>query len=132
MTVKTPTQKQIKLIKLIVENLGNQKTTKSIGKLMLEAGYSKIQSENPHQIFYSEAVQDGISDFVKMLDDKRRMALTKITESKLDKSTARELASITDTLNKTHELLSGKPTENVNYKISKGEKDKIDNLLDDE
>jgi len=128
--VNKPTQKQIKLTKLIVENLGNKKTTKSIGKLMLEAGYSEIQSKNPHQIFYSEAVQEGISDFVKMLDDKRRMALTKITEDKLEKSSARELSSITDTLNKTHELLSGKPTENINYKISKDEQKKIDSLLE--
>lgn len=127
--MKTPTQRQTKLLKLILENLGNKKSTKSMGDLMRIAGYSEAMCKNPQYIFESETIQNGLNDFIQMLDDKRRMALTKITEAKLEGSSAKDLASITDTLNKTHELLSGKPTEITKYNLSAEEKEKIDNLL---
>jgi len=130
MEKKQPTPKQTKFIKLILENIGNKKSTKTLGQMLREVGYSEAICKNPKLIFDSEAVQDGISDFVKMLDDKRRMALTHITNKKLEVSTAKDLSSITDTLNKTHELLSGKPTEITKYTLSKAEQEKIDSLLD--
>lgn len=110
---QSPTPKQQKLIKLILDNLGNPNNTKTMGEMILEAGYSKNMADNPYQILESETIQDGISDFMKMLDDKRRMALTKITEDKLEKSSARDNAYITDLLTKQHQLLGGGTTENV-------------------
>lgn len=112
-----PTPKQTKLIKLIVENLGAKGKTKTLGALLLEAGYSKEQSECPAQIIGSNTVQEGISDFLGMLDDKRRMAITQITEKKLKKAPARELAYVVDILTKNSQLLSGKETERVSNKL---------------
>ena len=72
-----------------------------------------IAPKNPYLIFDSEVVAEAMDDFTKMLDDKRRMAITKITEDKLDKVSPRDLAYIGDVLTKNHQLLSGGATENV-------------------
>lgn len=108
-----PTPKQEKLIKLVSENLRISGNTKSLGELMLEAGYSKSMSKTPSQVFESETIKEGIEDFVKMLDDKRRLAITHINKKKMEKSSARDLAYITDVFTKNHQLLTGKATEMV-------------------
>ena len=87
----------------------------SLKKMLLEAGYSEAVANNPQNVFASEEVQEEINDFVGMLDDKRRMALTHITEDKIEKTNAEGLARITDLLTKNHQLLSGGKTENVGY-----------------
>ena len=112
------TPKQEKFIKLLSENLGKSGDTKTLGEIMLEAGYSESMARSPSQVMASEAVQEGISEFVKMLDDKRRLALTKITEAKLEKTNAYQLALVTDLLNKNHELLTGGNTEKKEININ--------------
>ena len=86
------TPKQQKLIKLLLDNLGKMKVTKTLGEMILEAGYTKNMADNPYQILESETIQEGISDFVRMLDDKRRLSLVKITEKKLEEASARDNA----------------------------------------
>lgn len=114
-----PTQRQQKLIKLIVENLGAQGNTKSMQKLMLSAGYSEAQSKNPYQILESETMQEELSGFLDQIDKKRKLAVKHITEVKLKKSSARDLSSINETLTKTHQLLKGEPTEiNKNTEVA--------------
>jgi hypothetical protein len=108
-----PTNKQKKLIKLIRENLGNPNNTKTYGELCLEAGYTKATSKNAYLIFQSDAVKEGTEDFINSLDDKRKMAITHITESKLEKAPAREVAYTIDILTKNHQLLTGGKTENT-------------------
>jgi hypothetical protein len=105
------TPKQEKLIKLILENLGNPNKTETLGKLIKKAGYSDAMAKNPQMIFESKTIQSGIEDFVKQIDDKRRRALTKITDKKLDKSSAKDLSQIVDVLTKNHQLLTGGETE---------------------
>lgn len=105
------TPKQEKLIKLLMENYGKKGKTKSLGKLLVEAGYSEESAKNPKLIIESEVIQEGIQDFVSSMTDKRRLALTKMTEDKLDKAPARELAYITDLLTKNIQLLNGGATE---------------------
>jgi hypothetical protein len=116
-----PTPKQTKLIELIVKNLGDVKQRKTLGELMLEAGYSKSQSESPSHILDSEVVQEGISDFISSLNDKRKQALTHLTEAKLKKAPAREVAYVIDILTKNHNLLNGNETERVGIKIEVAE-----------
>lgn len=110
------TPKQEKLIKLLMENYGAKKNTKPLGELMLEAGYSEASAKNPKLIIESEEIQNGISEFVSMLDDKRRMAIVKLTDDKLEKSSAKDLASIVDVLTKNHQLLTGGETDNLGVK----------------
>lgn len=118
-----PTPKQEKLIKLIMENYGNKESTKTMGELLIQAGYTEETAKNPQLIFQSEAIQEGISDFVKDMEDKRKNALKEITDAKLKKSSAKDNVHIVDTLTKNIQLLSGKETESnkvtielVNYK----------------
>jgi len=94
-------------------NIGNTKSTKTGYELMKEAGYSESMCKNPKMAIDSDAVKEGVKDFVKQLDDKRRMAITYLTEAKLGKSKARDIAQIVDILTKNHQLLSGGDTEKV-------------------
>ena len=48
------TIKQQRLVKAISENIGKKGKPKPLGKLMLEAGYSKSQSESPEKITHSK------------------------------------------------------------------------------
>jgi len=105
------TPRQEKFIKLLLENLGTPRNTKSLGELALEAGYSEAMAKNPQMILESEHVKKATSDWAKMLDDKRRMAITYITEKKLEKSKAKDLAEIVDKLNKNYQLATGGETE---------------------
>lgn len=116
-----PTPKQTKLISLLIKNFGTKGKTKTLGALLLEAGYSQNQADNPYQIIESETIQEGIVDFLGMLDDKRRMAITHITEKKLKKAPARELAYVSDTLTKQHQLLSGGDTERQSITVELSE-----------
>lgn len=105
------TPKQEKLIKLLIENYGKKGETKTLGQILVDAGYSEESAKNPHLLIGSSVVQEGIEDFIKTLTDKRGLAITKISEEKLEKSSARDLASIVDTLTKNHQLLTGGDTE---------------------
>lgn len=113
-----PTPKQEKVIKLIVENAGKLGKRKSKGEILAEAGYGSGTIHNPKRVFESETIQEGLEDFVKMLDDKRRLAITHINQTKLEKSSARDLAYIADTFTKNHQLLTGKETERGAVRIS--------------
>ena len=116
------TVKQEKLLKLILENLGKT-DSKPMGKLMLIAGYSEAQSKNPFQILESEFFKEKLDDWAKMLDDKRRMAITYITPAKLEKSSARDLSQVATTLTKDYQLATGGSTENIKEIYDWGEYD---------
>ena len=115
---KMPTPKQTKLIELIIKNLGDVKERRTLGELMLEAGYSKSQSEAPSHILDSDVMQEGISDFIRSLDDKRKLAITAITKKKLDKAPARENAYVAEVMTKLSQLLSGGNTSKEEIKIT--------------
>jgi hypothetical protein len=53
-----------------------------------------------------------------MLDDKRKLALSHLTKTKIAKSSGRDLAYITDTLTKNHQLLSGEATERGGIQVN--------------
>lgn len=108
-----PTTKQQKLIRLLMENYGQDQKGKSFKDLMLTAGYSIETAKNPKTILESPTIKEGINDYVLELDKKRRMALLGITQDKIDKASARENAYISDILTKNHQLLTGGSTDNV-------------------
>jgi hypothetical protein len=108
-----PTPKQLKFIRLLLDNMGVIGKTKTLGQLMLEAGYSEAMAKNPYVILESETVKAGISDFIQQLDEKRRLALSHLTEEKIKKSAGRDIAYIADILTKNHQLLGGGATERI-------------------
>jgi len=86
-----------------------------LGKIIKKHGYTKSISLHPGKVTKTKDYQAVISDFVKALDEKRKRAISHINEGKLKKSSARDLAYITDTLTKNHQLLSGGHTEDVKF-----------------
>jgi len=123
------TPKQEKLIKLFRENMGKRGGTKTLGKLLLEAGYTKATAKNPYEIFESPVVKSATDEIIKTLEDKRRLALTYITEKKLKPAPARELAYITDIFTKNIQLLGGKPTENYSLAVTQEREAELKELL---
>ena len=92
-------------VKLISENLG------TIGEALRKAGYSKSVSETPHNVTESKGYIEESAPIVAKLKRKRDAAINRMTDQKLDASTAAELARIIDTFTKNIELLSGRATE---------------------
>jgi len=123
------TPKQGKLIKLIIENSNDKGLTKTLGELLLEAGYTKETSKQAIRILESETIQNEIQPIVKVMIEKREKALHRITDEKLDNERARDLASITDILTKNIQLLSGGETERQKLVIEMEKEvlDKYDN-----
>ena len=112
------TPKQEKLIKLIIENLGIKGNTKTKGEMLLEAGYSEVQSKNPQEIFGSLNIQEGLTDVVSELEKKRESALNALTTEKIEQEKAKDLTDIIDKLTKNIQLLGGKPTEITKNELS--------------
>jgi hypothetical protein len=119
MQKRTPTQKQLKLLKLIKENYGKAGSTKGIGELMREAGYKeKSSKKNSKVITNSPVIQEGVKEIVTTLDTKRDMVLRHITEKKLTKVHPRDLTYMADVFIKDSRLFQGKATEIKTLSIS--------------
>jgi len=73
----------------------------------------KAKKELPENQFAQEYMADfrKTEDLVKRLEDKRRMAITHITEEKMEKSAIRDLVSVVDMFTKNIQLLTGKETD---------------------
>ena len=113
-----PTPKQLKLIKLLRENYGIKVSTKTFQEMLLEAGYSEATARaDAKVILNTKAVKEGLEDIVKSMTDKRKAAITHITERKLEKSSPRDLAYVGDILTKNIQLLSGGKTGNEDITI---------------
>lgn len=112
------TQKQQKLINLIVANLGNVKETKTMKELMLEAGYSKSQSTNPYQILESETIQEGIQPFVDKLLRERERIMDELAQRDISDERYKDMVDSMDKFTKNAQLLSGGHTENVKHDLS--------------
>lgn len=105
------TPKQEKLIKLILENLGNQDETKTMGEMLKEAGYAESIQKNPKLIFESEAIQEGLSDVVSDLEKLRSDYLNELKTRDIEKEPMRDVVKAIDTFTKNHQLLTGGDTE---------------------
>lgn len=104
-----PTPKQERLIQLLIENYGNP-TPRSLGELIVSAGYSPESAKNPSLIIKSDAVQEGLDEVVKELEKNRNEALG-LLPKQAKKAKYRDLVEGVDKLTKNIQLLSGKETE---------------------
>jgi hypothetical protein len=112
------TPKQEKLINIISENFGNKNSTKTLGEMLLEAGYTKETSENACKILESETIQEGIKPVVNQLEAIRAKALNALEKKDPSREQFRELTSVIDVLTKNIQLLSDKPTDiNKNQEV---------------
>ena len=104
------TVKQQKLIEIIIDNYGNKGSTKTLGEMILEAGYAESSALNPHLIINDE-ILEAVNPVIEKMERVRTKALDKITDDKLELASARDNAYIADLLTKNIQLLSGKDTE---------------------
>jgi phage terminase small subunit len=111
------TPKQQKFVDLLIENYGVKGKTKSLGALMIEAGYSEASAINPKLIINDE-MKEVISPVLDKMEKIRTKALDSITDEKLEDSNPRDNAYIVDTLTKNIQLLSGKETERSGVTIN--------------
>lgn len=101
--------KQERLVHALIDNR-KLKKPKSLQTLFLECGYSESTSRTTGHIMKSKAVQTALGNFVDELRKKREAALYHLNDKKMTQATARDLAYITDTLTKNHQLLTGGET----------------------
>lgn len=124
------TPKQEKLIKLLLENVGTEGETKSLGAMLKEAGYSPAIQKNPKLILESETIQEGISDAVKDLEELRAKALNELKARNLEEEPLRDVVKAVDTYTKNHQLLSGGKTANIGVdNLSDTPDDELDRLI---
>ena len=107
----TLTQKEIKLIALLKKNLGQVGKTMTLKEMFLRAGYAPSTANSTHNTLDRIKDKEEFQEFIKELDDKRRLALYHMTEAKLKKASARDGAYISEVLTKQHQLLTGRDTE---------------------
>jgi hypothetical protein len=122
------TPKQQKLIKLFIDNLSSKGSTKTLGEMMIEAGYSETQSTNPHEIFGSETVKEGLSDVVKQIDKERARIMQELTLKDLSEEKYKDLVDSMDKLTKNSQLLGGGDTERTKIVIVPSEISNKNNL----
>ena len=111
------TPKQQKFVDLLIENYGKKSKTKSLGALMIEAGYSEASAINP-KLLINDEMMEAISPVINKMESIRTRALDYITDEKLENSNPRDNAYIVDTLTKNIQLLSGKETERAGVTIN--------------
>jgi inactivated superfamily I helicase len=115
--------KQQKLIEIIVENSGKKGRTKSLGEMIIEAGYSEETAKNPKQII-TEEMKLELNPIIEKMEEVRKKAISNITDKKLKDSSARDNTYIADVLTKNIQLLSGGDTEKIKVEILDEEKQK--------
>ena len=58
----TPTPKQAKLTKLLIENYGVKNSGKSLSEIIIEAGYSEASAHNPQLVITDEIREEVIRE----------------------------------------------------------------------
>jgi hypothetical protein len=106
---KKDTQRQKKLVKLISENLGTGKKTKTMYEMMLEAGYEESTALQQSTIL--TRIYDKVVPIVQRLEAERDRILDALTKKNLRWEKYKDLVDSLDKLTKNIQLLSGKPTE---------------------
>lgn len=112
------TPKQEKLITLLLDNLGKGGETKTLKEIMREAGYSEAMAKNPYQAIQGEAVQEGLANVVKDLNDLRQKALNELKARNLEKERFPDVVKAIDIYTKNAQLLSGQETERQGLSIN--------------
>jgi hypothetical protein len=111
------TPKQQKLVRVIRENAGRSKP-QPMGKLLLEAGYSRGSAKNPQDILKAAPVQLALQKELDTLEMVSRAHLSQLmSKKKLSGASARTNAYVYDVMTKNRQLLSGKATSNVGIRI---------------
>jgi hypothetical protein len=124
---KPLTPKQNKVISQVLEDMGKVGYTKKLREIMKNAGYSKAIQKNPQLIMNSPRIKEHLKPFIKRIEEKKSMALNELTQEKVRKAGARDIAGVVDILVKNEQLLKGGATARVI--ISPQEKQEVDDAF---
>lgn len=117
--LREPTIKQRALINDILANVGVAKENPTKRELLLRNGYSNsVANKTPSRILNSPVIKSRTESFIKQLEDKREMAISHLTKTKLERANARDTAYTVDILTKNHQLLTGGDTERGGVNIN--------------
>jgi len=99
-----------RVAKEVIKQIKSKKLV-SVRDAMLKVGYSeRTANSKTSEIRKRPEYMRVLNNFLESLKEKRAMSLANINEKKLKKSSARDLAQITDVLSKNVNLIEGKPT----------------------
>ena len=111
--IRPLTQKQEKVLNLMVANGGRIGETDTKKDILRQAGYSESIAHEPAKVLESPAIKNKLTEFINRLEEKRDMAINAITPDKIKSTNARDLASIADVFIKNSQLLGGNATERI-------------------
>ena len=113
---RRPTEKQKKLLAVMSENISKRGFTKSMTKMMIEAGYAKSTARRQEGIVNTKVIRKGAVSIVKAMEIERNEAI-KAMKRKRPKAKYRDLADAADKLTKNIQLLGGGETAREEHKI---------------
>lgn len=126
---KLKTDKEKKLLNLIMANSGKTRRTKSIEAMMLEAGYARNTARQQKPIIDKIKQTKEYKNYIERLIA-HRDKIIELMEEKAPRAEYRDLSSTLARVENIVLLAEGKPTSNINI-ISEEEKEKLDNLFDE-
>jgi len=103
-----------------------------MGKIIKKHGYSDGISKQPIRVRKTKSYQNEMKPFVEKLRSEVNRIADELEKKDLSLERYKDLTDSLDKLNKNLQLAEGKPTEITKHKLSKEEREKIDNLLNDE
>lgn len=111
---KTNTERQKKLIKLISDNFGSTKTTKTMYEMFLEAGFEESTARQQTEIL--SRIKDRLEPVVQKMTDHREKVFKQM-DKKLPKAKYNHCIEAFDKLTKNIQLLSGGATSREEIEI---------------
>ena len=107
------TERQKKVAEKLVEN-GRTDKIKNKGEIIRESEYSEASATKPSRIINSKGVQAELKPFLIKLEAERDRLLEAISAKNLSTVEYEKCVNSFDKIVKNIELLSGRPTENLN------------------
>src|SRR3990167_4017632 len=107
------TERQKKVAEKLVEN-GRTDKIKNKGEIIRESEYSEASATKPSRIINSKGVQAELKPFLIKLEAERDRLLEAISAKNISTVEYEKCVNSFDKIVKNIELLSGRPTENLN------------------
>jgi len=113
-TERQANERQKKVAIELIKNIKNNPVVNA-SELLETVGYTRNTARHKQKtIIQSKGVQNELRPVLKKLIEKRELVIKALTGEKIEAEKAKDLVDMLDKLTKNIELLSGRPTENIN------------------
>lgn len=121
-----------KAIKRVKEEVRKGKGV-NLTQIQRDAGYTEA-SAVAHKVKSTKAWEEQVEPFVRRLERQRERLLQAFEQKDLTEERAKDIAKMIDTFTDNIQLLGGKATENIQYKIVEGNtvESTVDKVIDTE